>query len=242
MPLQGMLNPDGWYPASIYQLPPAFGPIYGSFATSYTSPYVSTLLLNWRHDRLAITPSLLFQSGARYGSPMDVAGVDPRVCGENQTVAGVPDANGQYCDYLTMKGVGATGYLYIPNPQTGSFATFGQYLEPNLLTGNMQVRYDLSPRITVTATAANIFHSCFGGSSTPWSAAFPPSPNYCGYVTNGGEYVSNYYNGKSPYDTKANPGAGQIPFMYQSYGPSSSNGIINTPFPFELFVQAQLKI
>ena len=242
MPLQGLLDPNGWYPASIYQLPPAFGPGYGVYAQSYTSPYVATILLNWRHNRLAITPSLQFESGAAYGSPMDVAGVDPRVCEANQTVAGVPDANGQYCDYLHQAGVGATGYLYIPNPQTGGFASFGQYINPDILAGNMQIRYDVSPRITLTATAANIFRSCFGGSSEPWTAANPPSPNVCGYFTNGGAYISNYYNGKSPYDTKANPGGGQIPFMTQSYSPSSSNGPSFTPLPFELFVQAQLKI
>jgi hypothetical protein len=248
MPEQGLLNTNGWYPASIYQLPPAFGPGYGVYSESYTSPYVATLLLNWRHNRLAITPSLQFESGAAYGSPMDVAGVDPRVCGENQTIAAVPDANGQYCDYLKQVGVGAAGYLYIPNPQTGSFASLGQYIEPNILAGNMQVRYDISPRITLTATAANIFRSCFGGSSTPWSAAFPPNPDYCGYSTTAGYFAGvpgvydGYYNGKSPYDTKANPGGGQIPFMYQSYSPSSSNGPSYTPLPFEVFIQAQLKL
>jgi hypothetical protein len=254
MPLQGLLDPNGWYPASIYQLPPAFGPGYGIYAESYTSPYVSTLLLNWRHNRLALTPSIQFESGAKYGSPMDVAGVDPRVCQSNQTTPPstafhpVPDGNGQYCNYLTMSGVGATGYLFIPNPQTGSFATLGQYTQPNILAGNLQVRYDVSPRITLTATAANIFRSCFGGSSTPWSAAFPANPNYCGYATNGSVFTGvpgvydGYYNGKTPYDTKANPGGGQIPFMYQSYAPSSSNGPSFTPLPFELFVQAQLKI
>ncbi len=242
MPAQGLLDPNGWYPASITQLPQAFGPSFGVEATSYTSPYVATMLLNYRHNRLAVTPSVQFESGAAYGSPMDVAGVDPRVCGLNQTQAGVVNANGQYCDYLHQAGVGATGYLYIPNPQTGSFASMGQYIEPNILVGNMQIRYDVSPRITLTATAANIFHSCFGGSSEPWTAATPPSPNACGYITNGSTYVSNYYNGKSPFDTKANPGGGTIPFMTQSYAPSGSNGPSFTPLPFELFVQAQLKI
>jgi hypothetical protein len=239
---QGLLDPNGWYPASLFQLPPAFGPGYGIYAAGYTSPYVSTLLLNYRHNRLAITPSIQFESGVAYGSPMDVAGVDPRVCEVNQTQGGIVNANGQYCDYLHQAGVGATGYLYIPNPQTGSFASLGQYIEPNVLTGNMQLRYDVSPRITLTATAANIFRSCFGGSSEPWTAANPPSPNACGYATNGSLYTSNYYNGKSPYDTKANPGGGQIPFMNQSYAPTTTNGSSFTPLPFELFVQAQLKI
>jgi hypothetical protein len=244
MSVQGLLNPNGQYPASIYQLPPAFGPGYGIYAQSYTSPYVSTLILNWRHNRFSITPSVQFESGTAYGSPMDVTGVDPRVCEVNQMQSSPPitNANGQYCNYLHQAGVGATGYLYIPNPQTGSFASLGQYVNPNVLAGNMQLRYDVSPRITLTATAANIFRSCFGGSSEPWTAAYPPSPNVCGYYTNGTLYVSNAYNGKSPYDTKANPGAGQIPFAYQSYAPNANNGQSFTPLPFEVFVQAQLKL
>jgi hypothetical protein len=236
-----LLNPNGWYPASIYQLPPAFGPGYGVYAQSYTSPYTSTLLLSYRHDRFAVTPSLLFESGSAYGSPMDVIGVDPRVCGANQQTSGVPDANGQTCNYLTMHGVGATGYLYIPNPQTGSFASLGQYIEPSILTGNMQITYDVTPKVRLTMTAANIFRSCFGGSAEPWTAFAPPGPNVCGYFTNAGEYTSNAYNGKSPYDQKANP-LGGVPFMQQSYGPSSSNGPSNTPLPFAFFVQAQVKI
>jgi hypothetical protein len=241
-PEQALLDPNGWYPASLYQLPPQFGPSYGVYAQSYTSPYVATLLLNWKHNRLVVTPSLQFESGTAYGSPMDVAGVDPRVCGENQTAAGITHANGKYCDYLTQSGVGASGYLYIPNPQTGSFASLGQYINPSILAGNMQIRYDVSPHITLTATAANIFRSCFGGSSEPWTQANPPSSNVCGYYTNGNYYTSNYYNGKSPYDTKANPGGGQISYMYQSYAPSSNNGASSTPLPFELFIQAQLKL
>jgi hypothetical protein len=238
----GTIDPNGWYPASLYQLPPAFGPGYGVYAQSFSSPWTGTLVLNYRHDKLAITPSLQFQSGTKYGSPLDVAGVDPRVCGENQTAAKVPGANGQYCDYLTQAGVGDGGYLYIPNPQTGTFATLGAYTEPDILTGNIQVTYDVSPKVRLTLTGANLFHACFGGSIEPWTTAYPPSNYYCGYGTTGGLYTSNYYNGSSALDSKANPGAGEVPYLNQSYGPSSSNGANFTPFPFQLFVQAQIRL
>ncbi len=246
-PLQGTIDPNGWYPASIYQLPPAFGPSYGIYAQSYTSPYVATMVLNWRQNKLAITPSLQFESGTAYGSPMDVAGIDPRTCQSNQSfpAAGfnpVPGGNGKACNYLSQAGVGATGYLYIPNPQTLHFASLGSYVEPDLLTGNIQVSYDLSSKVRLSLTGANLFRSCFGGSAEPWTAAYPPSPNVCGYGTNGNAYVSNYYNGNSPTNRTANPGGGTIPAQLQSYGPSSGNGASFTPLPFTLFVQAQIKL
>ena len=156
------------------QLPPAFGPELRCRRRRATPRRTcrrccSTGVITG----LAITPSLQFESGAKLRFADGRCRRRSSRLRLNQTQAGVVNANGQYCDYLHQAGVGATGYLYIPNPQTGSFATFGQYTEPNILAGNMQIRYDVSPRITLTATAANIFHSCFGGSSTPWSAAIP---------------------------------------------------------------------
>jgi len=254
MAQQGTIDPNGWYPASEVQLPPAFGPNLGVEATSYTSPYVASAILNYRQNKLAITPSIVFQSGVAYGSPMDVAGVDPRVCRANQTdplastgFKPVPDGNGQYCNYLSQAGVGANGYLYIPNPQTGHFADLGQYIEPNLVTANLQVSYDVSPQVRLVLTGANLFRSCFGGSAEPWTAAYPPSPNYCGYSNNGSVsganlYTSNYYNGNSPTNRVANPGGGTMPQLLQSYTPTFSNGTAGAPLPFTLFVQAQIKI
>jgi TonB dependent receptor len=248
-PMQGLLDPNGWYPASIFQLPPAFGPSYGLYAASYTSPYVATAILNYRQNKLAVTPSLQFESGVSYGSPMDVAGVDPRVCEGNQidpppfAPVNTPVPGGtKACNYLNQAGVGATGYLYIPNPQTLRFASLGQYLEPDLLTGNIQVSYDVSPKLRIQLTGANLFRTCFGGSAEPWTAATPPSPNVCGYATNGNYYTSNYYNGTSPEDRTANPGGGTIRSLLQSYGPSGSNGATAIPLPFTLFVQAQIRI
>ncbi len=67
LPPQGQLNESGWYnPYST-----AIAPNLNGAVSSYISPCVSSLILNWRHDKLAITPSFSFQTGGYYGSPLD---------------------------------------------------------------------------------------------------------------------------------------------------------------------------
>ena len=51
-----------------------------SGATSYISPLVASLILNYRHDKWAITPSFQWQTGGFYGNPLDINGYDPRAC------------------------------------------------------------------------------------------------------------------------------------------------------------------
>ncbi len=88
-----------------------------------------------------------FQAGAQYGSPYDIIGEDPRVCGANQATTGVVAAgspSAQTCDFTQMTNVGAApvyGYLYVPNPQTGTFAKPGQYNQPNITMLNLQLSY-----------------------------------------------------------------------------------------------------
>ena len=72
-PVQGLLDPGGWYnPYST-----ALAPSLNGTLNSYISPWTSALILNWRHDKLAITPSFNFQTGGFYGSPFDINGVRP---------------------------------------------------------------------------------------------------------------------------------------------------------------------
>ena len=97
-----------------------------------------------------------------------------------------PKTNPLQCNYLstTAPGLGPFSYLYIPNPQTGSFL-FDNYQQPSSIVGNLQVSYDVSPRIRLMVLGANLFHSCFGGTSAPWTTAIPPSNVVCGYAPAG---------------------------------------------------------
>ena len=56
------------------------GPLQ-SYAVAYGAPYVATLVLNYKHGPFAITPSVQFQGGARYGEPETTPGINPVTCG-----------------------------------------------------------------------------------------------------------------------------------------------------------------
>jgi Carboxypeptidase regulatory-like domain/TonB dependent receptor/TonB-dependent Receptor Plug Domain len=246
-PEQGLLNEGGWYnPYTTAIAPNLNGPI-----TSYIAPWTSSLILNWRQNKLAITPSFNFQTGGFYGSPLDVEGLDPRVCVANSAATGItklsPKTNPLQCNYLTLSsaGSGAFTYLYIPNPQTGTFL-FDNYQEPSSIVGNLQVSYDLSPRIRLTILGANLFHTCFGGTPAAWTAANPPSSVVCGYTPAGASlnstlYPSNFYNGTGINDVKAN--GARTPWT-QSYLPTPlNNGAIGASVqPINVYFNAQVRI
>ncbi|MBV8725722.1 MAG: TonB-dependent receptor [Candidatus Eremiobacteraeota bacterium] len=243
---QPLENAAGWYPAPNIGIGPSlnYGPNF------YQAPWVSSLILNYRHNALAITPSVQFDTGTHYGEPMDIIGLDPRSCAANSLTSKVPGAGISFpatqCNYTTAIAPGATpyGYLYIPNPQTGRFASYGQYTSPNILVANLSATYDISPKVRLQATATNLFHTCFGGSSEPWTTAYPAGRNVCYYVPQGNNldnlYVSNFYNGTGPLDKKAN-GITPQPWQLQSYGPA--NGLFNTiPPPLNFYLGAEVKL
>ncbi len=235
-PEQPLLNQNAWYPQN--EVAMAAPANYG-YCTCYNAPYVTALVLNWRHDRFAVTPSLQLESGAQYGSPLDVDGVDPRDCGENQNSSGV-DLGNDLCDYhYAGIGAGPYGYLAVPDPQTGTFASPGQYYNPNILIGNLQLSYDF-PHVKLLLTATDLWHTCFGGSSEPWTTAYPPSSTICGYSANGLYNGAGWYDGSSPYDKAAN---GVTPYAWeqQSYGPSTG-GVYTSYLPFNLYLQAQIHL
>ncbi|HEY1977465.1 MAG TPA: TonB-dependent receptor, partial [Candidatus Baltobacteraceae bacterium] len=244
-PEQGLLDPNGWYNPYVT----AIAPNLNGIVNSYISPATATLLLNYRHDKWAITPSVQFQAGSWYGSPLDVNGYDPRACEFSSLHDGIATANPHQCDVNTVYagGLGPLGYFYIPDPQTGHFSAIGSYEAPAILTGNLQITYDVSPKIKLTATGTNLFRSCFGGTPEPWTAVYQPSPWTCGYFPAGGllnstTYPSNFYNGKGITDAKANGGV--VTPWTQSYTPSTGNngaigGIVT---PWNVYLNAQIKI
>jgi hypothetical protein len=249
LPSQGLLNPGGWYNPYTTALAPSLN----GALLSYISPWVSSLIVNWRHDKLAITPSFSLQTGGYYGSPLDINGVDPRSCVLNSAGSGItrvsPKTNPLQCNYLyaAAPGDGPLGYLYVPDPQTGTFA-FDNIQQPSSIVGNLQVTYDLSPKIRLILLGANLFHACFGGTAEPWTAAYPPSNVICGYGPAGGTlnstlYPSNFYNGTGINDFKAN-GARTPPAFQQSYIPvNSNNGAIGAGVqPINLYFNAQVRI
>ncbi len=208
----------------------------------YTSPNVFSLILNYKHNRFAVTPAFTLNEGATYGSSADVIGIDPRTCSANQGSIGLPGGVPRNADY-TSCGFAATptGNLYIPNPQTGTFDSFGQFRQPWQFNMGLSLHYDISPRVSATAIVANLVNACFGGSATPWSAANPPSQYVCGYSPNP-FYIANFYNGTSPNDRTAN-GVPLNPYFAQSFAPSyGDNNSYNYPLPLNVYITVQVKL
>ena len=73
-PAQPLFDRNASYPT--YDVIP--GPFAG--ANGYAVPNTATLILNYRHDRYAITPSFSYSSGAEYGSPTQWPGYIPQTC------------------------------------------------------------------------------------------------------------------------------------------------------------------
>jgi hypothetical protein len=128
----------------------------------------------------------------------------------------------------------------VPNPENGGrFTSLGQFRNPNQITINTALTYDISPRIRATAVLANIWNHCFGGTSTAWTKAFPPGNSICSYGSNGFapspiSPLGGFYNGSSPNDVAAN-GVALNPYLAHTYVPIGYN------MPFEAYFTVQVK-
>jgi hypothetical protein len=178
-------------------------------------------------------------------NPGDVLGLDPRSCTNNSagiTGSAISKTDPLQADY-TSCGVGTTfgAAVSIPNPATGTFDRFGQFQQPWHAALNAALGYDVSSRARLTLTLANVFNSCFGGSRTPWSSAFPPSSSVCSYQANA-FYVSNFYNGTSPNDL----GANDVPLnshFAQPFKPNYSDpNLANFSVPFNAYLQLSVRM
>lgn len=233
MKSQPLLARNGWYAPGL-DFP-------------YISPNTFALMLNYRHGRFAVTPAMSLQEGTTYGTPADVQGLDPRSCSANQGSLGVPSgirSNADYtsCGFALTSGGTSPGTLYIPNPQTGSFDTFGQFRQPWAFNLGVGMSYDVSPKVTARAIVANLVNACFGGSSEPWSRANPPNGAICGYVSNTFYNGGNFYNGSSPGDVAAN-GVKENPYFAQSFAPSYGDpNSVNYPLALNLYISLQVKL
>jgi hypothetical protein len=231
---QPLLDRNGWYVAGLDY--------------PYVSPSTFTAVLNYRRNKLAITPAFSLYEGATYGTPADFHGLDPRTCRINQGNEGITGSpNPRTPDYTSCShaAVGANGstpgYLWIPNPYTGTFDTFGQFRQPWQFNMGMQMQYDVNPRTTVNLTFVNLLNRCFGGSNEPWTQAYPPNGQACGYSYNK-FYISNFYNGSGPNDRAAN-GVPFDPYFAVPFAPAYGDvNSFNVPLPLQVYFQVSVKM
>ncbi len=150
--LQPLLDPNGWY--TPYDTIP--GPF--SYANSYEVPNVVSLILNYRKGPFAVTPSLRYIDGSYYGSPLTYPGYVPQFCSAQP--AKTPATPGVTCANPNNFTAPIQSALFIPDPYTGQFDNLGSLREPSQFTLNLQLSYDVNPRIGVTATIDNIVNTC----------------------------------------------------------------------------------
>jgi hypothetical protein len=233
-PSQPLFNAnDSFIPYN--QLP---GTGVSSVASSYIIPHVATLVLNYKHNKWAFTPSLQLEAGGKYGSPVQGQGIDPAsgcgvlagsISGDPRYPYGAPGGapyDAQFCGSN-----GTTGAIVTPNLFTGKFDNFGAFTEPSQITANMQISYDVSPKVSISLIATNIFNRCFGGSKEPWN-----QNNQVGCWYTSGIYAGNFYNPGDPmqlaFKYPYQPTFGNV--FQQAYGGQAN--------PFNLFINATVKI
>lgn len=234
-PRQALVNPTAAFPT--YDILP--GSI-GSSATTFGAPYVTALILNYRHDKLAVTPSFQFVAGQRYGAPETTPGIDPTTC---TGVLGSPTGDPRY-PYGAVGGrafnASDCGQLAaIPNPYTGVFDGLGAFVQPSQFLANVQLTYDVSQKVTLVGVFANVVNTCWGGTKEPWTLS---QSNVCGYglVNSGGGVapVGNLYN---PPATVASYQR-LLRYPYGAYpGLVIPNGNA-TKTPFQFFLEARIKL
>jgi hypothetical protein len=231
-PAQPLFDPNAYY-APYNQ---TFGTGFSSNASSYNIPHVASLIVNYKHDKWNVTPSMQFVGGGKYGSPVMGIGVDPAIgCG---ALAGTT-ANDPRYPYGATGGApydaaSCSGYIVAPNTFTGRFDAPGAFTEPNQLVFNLGVGYQASPRVKINLLAANVFGTCFGGSKEPWTTAGPKIG--CWYGAASGFQAGNFYNPGNAFTAQAMPYApvvGEIAGQ-QAYGTAIQ--------PLQLFLTAQIKL
>lgn len=204
----------------------------------FGSPYVGTLLVNYKHDKFAITPSLQFQGGGKYGIPLAEAGIDPA------SGCGTPLYGDRY------NASSCPGFVAIPNPYTGVFDPIGSFTQPNELIGNLQLSYDVSPRIQLVGVLTNLLNYCWGGTKAPWTFN---DGNICAYGNGTSELGGTIYP-VAPYgvpgaivNPPGYPGSIIQPFRKYPYEPSFGPALVSaentsTKEPLEFYLTANIRL
>ena len=207
----------------------------------FGSPYVATMLINYRHQRYAVTPSLQFQGGGKYGVPIAEGGIDPASTpSQGLSGCGAPLFGDRY------NASTCPGTVDIPNPFTGTFDGIGAFTQPNELIANLQLSYEAGPRMQLVGALTNIVNYCWGGTRTAWTFN---DGNLCGY----GNVLGTVYP-VAPYGTPGAivnppgyPGSIIQPFRKYPYEPEFGPALIavqngSIKMPLEFYLTANLKI
>lgn len=204
------------------------GPVSGE--NGYWTPDVATLIVNYRHGRYAITPSVNYNSGAEYGSPLAWPGYRPETCSATFTPAG----GAEQADPASCNDGGLLP-VFIPNPFNGGrFDSLGTYKEPWRLTLNLNLSYDISPQVTADVLLTNIVDHC-GQRGYAWD-----NGNTCLYAAlpTGVLYpAGNFYPNSAL--ASAPP---QLQFPYSFWLNNNNTGFVGVKIPFQATFNLHFKL
>jgi hypothetical protein len=237
-PVQQLLDPNANYP--VYDTFP--GGIGAGGYSQFGAPFIGTLLVQYKHGPLAITPALQFFGGIRYGVPLSTPGVAPDSCtgvlgsaitGDPRYGYGAPGGSPYNAATCATASPNSGVSLAIPDPYTKAFDGVGAFVAPNQVLLHMQVTYQASKRLTLVANLANIYDRCFGGTKVAFAVA-----NTCSYTSTNGSG-----GGITPIGNQYNPGDAIQPFLASPYNPVNPyTGAGGVYAPFAMFFEARLKI
>jgi len=246
-PTQALLDVNGKYP-TFDTFPGGIGA--GGYS-SFGAPYVATLIVQYKHGPLSITPALQFSGGSRYGVPLSTGGVYPNLCGgglggspnsDPRYAYGAPggspydvttcydpgDPNGKFAVNMLNQGAGNDpGYLAVPNPYTKRFDGVGGFVSPSQILLHTQITYDVNKRVTLVGNFANIVNRCFGGTKVPFA------------VNHACNYTATYGAGSGPAPLAGglyNPGNAVQPLLASPYLPTFPG------YPFNMYFEARIKL
>ncbi len=235
-PLQSTLDPNGSYwPTDPVIATTSLG------VNSYTVPHVAAVVLNYRKGPFSITPAFQLQAGQRYGAPESNAGIDPGL-GCSALAGASVKGDGRYpygapagAPYNALTCAGALDA--IPDVYTGNFDAIGAFTAPAELLGGLTLSYDVTKKVTLSVSAANLINQCFGGSTEPWTGY--ATPHVCSYVNGEVSRVSaptgNIYNPNS-----VRQAYGSLPY-YPYLGPYTM-GVVNPIAPVSLYANLAIKL
>lgn len=218
---QPLMDRNGWY--TTYDVIP--GPF--SAENGYEIPYVTSLILNYKHARFTVTPSFTFSSGASYGAPLAWPGYAPDQCTKvlGGGLAGLADP----------ASCGSTNGLplFIPDVYTGRFDNLGDFKQPWRFQGSVAMQYELSQHATARFTLTNLIDRC-GQRGYKWDQA-----NVCVY----GALPSAIFAPAGNFYPNSNGNAPpQMQYPYTFFLNNTNTGFVGTRLPIQATFDIQFKL
>jgi hypothetical protein len=226
-PYQNIMPDNAWY--TTYDVIP--GP--AAAANGYAVPFVTTLILNYKHKRFSVTNSWNFQSGASYGAPTQWPGYMPNTCGPPPTGSNWASLHGNAADPAGCNDGGALP-LFTPDKFTGTFDSLGAFHQPWQLQMGLAFSYDVSPRITARLNFTNLLDFC-GQRGYAWD-----NPQVCSYSslpTNFLYPAGNFYP-----NSKSNTPPPQLQYPYSFWFNGNNTGFLGVVEPMQITGTIQIKL